>query len=645
MVGVNKDVIRPGALHLLLAILSILSVLHLAGSTPAAASASLGRQLTTVNDVRFTISWVTDSAEIGYVEYGTTTALSNTAYDDRGQGTVAETHHVTVLESLQPDTRYYYDIVSGDQRDDNGGNHYTVTTGPSFETPPPPTHDIWGQVLKSDATTPAEGAIVYITVIADSVSSQELSVLVNQFGWWGVVLGGLRTSDYQDYFNFTDDDEVSLFAEGASDGRDSKSFTVAVAGDVDSVLVLTSEPVVPLTPELPVVQFTSPVGNANGVAIDVNATATFSQHINSSTVTDSTFTLVSDGTSVMGTVTYDNETKTAIFDPAASLVYEATYTATITTEVQSRAGHSLAQDYTWSFSTMAAPPEEPPPAQEPSTPEASDVISSKGVFLKAVALKSTDARAELTVDTGTVSLIEGAPVSGISITELAPENLPDLPQNFSIVGLPYDFKPDGVTFNPPATLTISYDPAEIPEGVSEENLLIALWDTDAGEWVILEGCTVDPATHTISTPVSHFTAFAVLAYTHPDAFRVGSLTISPAEVDIGDTVTISVLVTNAGDVEGTYKVILKIDGAVAGAKDVTLAGGASRKVTFTASKDAAGTYGIDIGDLSGTFTVRTPVPVTELESAKPTRWWLWLIIGLVTVGVVAMVVWRKIYSY
>jgi hypothetical protein len=39
-------------------------------------------------------------------------------------------------------------------------------------------------------------------------------------------------------------------------------------------------------------------------------------------------------------------------------------------------------------------------------------------------------------------------------------------------------------------------------------------------------------------------------------------------------------------------------------KGVTLAGGASEEVTFTTSKDAGGTYAVDLNGLPGTFVVK-----------------------------------------
>ena len=91
---------------------------------------------------------------------------------------------------------------------------------------------------------------------------------------------------------------------------------------------------------------------------------------------------------------------------------------------------------------------------------------------------------------------------------------PDPPEESHRIGLAYDFGPDGATFDPPAELTFTYDPDDIPADVDEENLVVAVWDEDAGEWVDLE-CTVDPATNTITAKVSHFTVFSVIAYPAP----------------------------------------------------------------------------------------------------------------------------------
>ncbi|GAI59964.1 unnamed protein product [marine sediment metagenome] len=74
----------------------------------------------------------------------------------------------------------------------------------------------------------------------------------------------------------------------------------------------------------------------------------------------------------------------------------------------------------------------------------------------------------------------------------------------------FEFGPGGITFEPPIDLVIEYDPADIPEGFSESDLVIRMWDDTASEWIDLE-TTVDTTAHTATAKVSHFTIFALFA--------------------------------------------------------------------------------------------------------------------------------------
>jgi PGF-pre-PGF domain-containing protein len=119
----------------------------------------------------------------------------------------------------------------------------------------------------------------------------------------------------------------------------------------------------------------------------------------------------------------------------------------------------------------------------------------------------------------------------------------------------------------------------------------------------------------------------------PAAFTVGSLAISPAEVDIGGTVSISVNVANTGDLTGTYTITLKINGEVVETKEVTLAGGASKTVTFITFKDKAGSYSVDVNGIAGSFKVKEAAPPVK-PPPKPINWWLigGIIAGVLLVG-------------
>jgi len=102
------------------------------------------------------------------------------------------------------------------------------------------------------------------------------------------------------------------------------------------------------TNQPPTISSTNPVNNATAVAVDAAITATFSEAMDSSTITTDTF-LVSGSSNIAGTVTYSGTTAT--FTPAAALDYTTTYTATITSGAKDLAENSLEADYTWSFTT------------------------------------------------------------------------------------------------------------------------------------------------------------------------------------------------------------------------------------------------------------------------------------------------------
>ena len=124
------------------------------------------------------------------------------------------------------------------------------------------------------------------------------------------------------------------------------------------------------------------------------------------------------------------------------------------------------------------------------------------------------------------------------------------------------------------------------------------------------------------------------------AFAISDLSISPSEVAIGQTVTISAIVTNTGGETGSYTVTFKINGVVEATKEVTLKPGASQEVTFTTAKDAAGSYEVAVNGISGSFTVKEepalPVilpPMVPPEVEPPTNWPL---IGGIIAAVIAV---------
>lgn len=95
-----------------------------------------------------------------------------------------------------------------------------------------------------------------------------------------------------------------------------------------------------------------PLNGANGVCPNTVAVATFSEAMNPSTISATTFTLTGPGTAaVTGVVTYDAPSHVATFTPAANLTLSTLYTATITTGAQDLFGNPLASNFAWTFTT------------------------------------------------------------------------------------------------------------------------------------------------------------------------------------------------------------------------------------------------------------------------------------------------------
>ena len=100
----------------------------------------------------------------------------------------------------------------------------------------------------------------------------------------------------------------------------------------------------------PTVVSNIPAGGAIDVALNANASATFSEAMAPATLTASSFTLTTGAAiPVPGSVIYADST--AIFWPAAHLASDSSYTATITTGAESSFGIALASNHAWSFTT------------------------------------------------------------------------------------------------------------------------------------------------------------------------------------------------------------------------------------------------------------------------------------------------------
>ncbi len=164
----------------------------------------------------------------------------------------------------------------------------------------------------------------------------------------------------------------------------------------------------------------------------------------------------------------------------------------------------------------------PPPAAPLLLPTETPLsATAEGVTTTDRTAESQDGSVALSIPAGTSVTVDGLSVTRISIVPVAEVSAvaalaaivtpAAAAVEAVVIGSPVDLGPDGVLFDPPITLTFTYDGSLLYEGVDESNLSVAWWDADTGTWVVLEGATVDPVARTVSVPASHFTEFIVIA--------------------------------------------------------------------------------------------------------------------------------------
>jgi Ice-binding-like/Bacterial Ig-like domain len=103
----------------------------------------------------------------------------------------------------------------------------------------------------------------------------------------------------------------------------------------------------------PTVTSTVPADEATDVPLVAAISATFSEEMSAATINGTTYTLRRGATNVTGAVELDPSTNTATFTPAAPLLANTLYTATISTGAEDLAGVPLASDYSFTFTTAA----------------------------------------------------------------------------------------------------------------------------------------------------------------------------------------------------------------------------------------------------------------------------------------------------
>ncbi len=99
----------------------------------------------------------------------------------------------------------------------------------------------------------------------------------------------------------------------------------------------------------------------------------------------------------------------------------------------------------------------------------------------------------------------------------------------------------------------------------------------------------------------------------PASFAISNLSVTPQEIRPAEQVAISARVTNTGGSEGSYTVVLNINGVEEARQIITLAPGTSKIVSFPTTRATTGKYTIIIDNNIAQFIVAAPPPPSSGE--------------------------------
>ena len=132
-------------------------------------------------------------------------------------------------------------------------------------------------------------------------------------------------------------------------------------------------------------------------------------------------------------------------------------------------------------------------------------VSTSGIVSAVSQVTTADGVFTLNIPAGTKMLTkENSALTSLSAEVLAAT--PATPSGSALV-LAYNLGPEGATFTPALTLTLSYDPAKLPKNVLEKDLYIAWYDGTQFQGL---ASTVDEQANKVTSQMAHLSSYALL---------------------------------------------------------------------------------------------------------------------------------------
>ncbi|MBI4079385.1 MAG: fibronectin type III domain-containing protein [Candidatus Levybacteria bacterium] len=164
-------------------------------------------RLANIEDTSFTVSYTTQASVLSSVAYGEDASLGNTAVDERDGTKVSQRKtHSIIVKNLEPETTYFFSILSGGKTFLNGNKLFEVTTGKTLQSKPPK-RVVKGKVLVQNGQS-SEEVIVYLT--ADN--TQMLSSVLNEENEYTFNISKLRTETLASLAGLSDNTPLNILA-------------------------------------------------------------------------------------------------------------------------------------------------------------------------------------------------------------------------------------------------------------------------------------------------------------------------------------------------------------------------------------------------------------------------------------------------
>jgi len=175
-----------------------------------------------------------------------------------------------------------------------------------------------------------------------------------------------------------------------------------------------------------------------------------------------------------------------------------------------------------------------------------------------------------------------------------------------------NISPTEVAKGEPTTVTADVENISAREGTYIATLTIDGVEAETKEVTLTAGGKETVVfTVTKDTPVTYYVELGGLSGTlrvrelKPAEFKVVDLSV-PEGVLPGQAATITVRVTNTGEVEGNFTAGLVVNGTEVATETVAVAPGVTETMSFTLTKEAPGSYTLRIGGVTGTLKVLKP---------------------------------------